>query len=664
MAARPDGKARVGGRARAAVGVGFVLVCLLASAANVGAAPASSGPIAAAIVPSQPTPSAGGSLPCYNINATICVSMQNTTEPDIIPGPGSHVSSVEPAATQTLAMYVESVYNLVWLTAKGAGPFSPIGVNVTGTLWNGVPYWSAQSNSVWHPQSADWWSYGPTGANATYPYWYAINISARAPSGAPNFFPGMNVTWWLYITSNVSGVLHHLTSVPLQYTYAGAFPFSPYPGAHAYAGAAAALEDIAVTRSPLAPNFNDSVRINLTTTGADLATGASLGGAYLDLSELAPDGSVVASSTWEFPITVSGTQGQLFSTLDLPASLAQVPGALVEYTITAWDTNPYGPDTVTTPTFSYSVNGNGTFGAASFAQDLSIATDPGAASSSTTAPATVPEGQPIDVVVSSQNLSTSILAAEVDYTFTYGAIGEATTAQLPMSRINATAFDATIPGMPLNASVSYTVTAWDFDQDVQTSAHYVFATPSIAAAEATVPLNSTFFVAYVYDAGDHGWVTGAHVSVDSTAGYLKSESTTFLGVAYPNATGRPFVPLFLPASGAYRIIVNDSLFRPNGVVTSPSVSIVLAGAHTYTAETVLAVGSDYVVAQSGNAIYFWLNETGPGATYSPALGGIGSGTLLGATVGLIALAVIAVPLALWWQSIRARRQKEERRITL
>jgi hypothetical protein len=643
--------------------VGVVVVLILSVLAPIGstAAPVRDAPTTVAA--SAPSTAPSATPACYSINKTICVAMQNTTEPNIIPAPGSHVSSVEPPATTTLTMYVESTYSLVWPTAKATGTFSPIGLNLTGTLWNGVPYYNQSSNSVWHPPGASWWTYGPTGQNATYPYWYGVNLTARTVSG-PQFFPGMHVDWWLYITSNVSGVLHSFASVTFQFTFAGAFAASPYPGAYQYGGASAALDDVAVAQSPLVPNFNDSITVNISTTPADLISGATFGGGYLDFNELAPDGAVLAQTAWSFPVQRVGTVGSLFSNLTVPASYAQVPGALVEYNVTVWDTNSYGPDQVVTPTYTYTVNGNGSFGSGGFSDNLELAATPGAALVGGAPPPLVPEGQPVTVLVTSRDPATSILTAQLRYAFDYPGIAENASEQLAMVRLNSTNFVGTIPAMPLNATVTFSVTAWDFDQDQQSSRDYTYATPSLAGAMATVPTNSTFFLTYVYDAGQHAWVSGATVQIAAVSGYLHVSGTTFLGVTYPNETGSPFVPLFLPAGETYRLYVNDSGFRPAGSQVAPTVEVSLKATHDLTTDGILAVGSDYEVAESGSAIFFFLNESPPAVTYSPGSGGIGATTVLAAGAGLGAMALVAVPTVLWWRTIRARRQAEERRITL
>jgi hypothetical protein len=614
----------------------------------------SSGARAASAAPSD-------NVPCYSLNATICVSPQNSTIPDIIPPAGNHVSSVHPLPNQLISLYVRSEFRLDWQNAKTAGPLSPIQLNATAVLWNGVPYYNASSNTVWHPTGTQWWTVGPAGLNKSYPYYYGLNFSLHASNGAPSFFAGMAVTWWIYITTNTSGVIGHLKNLPIfRFTFGGAWPYSPYPAYPDYAGPGAAGEDLAVSQAPAEPNFDDSVRVTIGITPEDLTTNASIGGAYLDLLEYAPDGALVATVSRTFNVTVTGNVGQAEAYVQLSPALAQLPGALVEYRVTAWDTNLYGPDDIQTQTYNYTVNGNGTFLSGKFADDLSLSSTP-AGVLVKGGLATVPAGAPLSIQLKSNNSGTSIFAAEIVYTFVYPATGENVTQSVAMVRDNSTYFNGTVPGMPLGAQVHLQVLAWDFAQTREVSTTFNYVTPTVASLLPAVPQNSSFFIVYVYDNGSHSWVSGANLEIVSSTGFVHVDATTFDGVAYPNQTGRAFVPLLLQAGVPYKVTLNDSAFHPGGVTNAPSVELTLLTLHNLSASTILAVGSDYLVAESGSAIYFWLNQTNPSFVYpEPTIPWALAGPLLG--LGAFALGVI--PLSMWYGRIRARREAEEKRITL
>jgi len=674
-AARPArGRAPSGvGTLALVTGLAIVGMLLLSSLAVVStpAAPLARAPsfasadasVLAGAAPAPATAPSASDLPCYSINQTLCLSMANASEPNILPNAGSHTTNVEPSANTTLSLYLKSMKQLVWPSFKTSGPTSPIALNATGTLWNGDPFYNATDGTMWHPSGSSWWQFGPTGSNVTYPYWYLLNFSAKSATGQANFFPGMRLTWWVYIVSNSSNVYSHWSSISFSFTFAGAWPFSPYPGSAQYAGPGAASEDLVLTQNPLRPNYDDSVNVTIATTAADTLPAATIGGAYLAYSEFAPDGALLAQATLTFPVSLAGTVGAEESEVQLPPYLAHEPNALVEYQVTAWDTNTFGPDQIETGSFNYTVNGNGSFVDHAFSNDLALVTTPAAPGLGGTPSPVVAAGTSVRLLLSSRNLGTAIYAAEAVYNVTYPALNETATGTVTLGRLNSTNFVGSLPAMPLGSVVTFQVLAWDFSQYREQSTTYSFTTPTVGSLVDRVPTNSTFFLVYVYDNGTHRWVSGASVSIVGVSGYLRTNATTFDGVAYPNATASPFVPLLLPAGATYKISVSDPSFAPPSGSTPSSVSVELPAPHNLTTEGTLLVGADYEVAQSGDSIYFWLNQTAPSATYSSPVA-IGAAPLIGAGIGLGAIALCLLPLMMWWSKIRARRLAQEKRITL
>jgi hypothetical protein len=634
-------------------------------------------PVASGVSPAAPRGSsaiapaiANSNTPCYSLNATICVSVQNTSIPNIIPAPGNHAASIEPSSNSTIALWLRSEFTLLWPgNVSTSGPHSPLSLNATGVLWNGAPYYSPADGSEWHTPGNTWWSLGPAGVNKTYPYYYGLSFPAKTANGTPEFFPGMTLTWWIYFVSNVSGVYSHWSSTNFTFTFGGAWPASPYPGSAQYGGASAPSEDLVVTQAPAAPNFNDSVNLTVATTGLDDVSNASIGGGYVNVVESAPDGTVLAAPTFPLDVSVHQSQGATGINVTLPASLARFPGALVQYTVSAWDTSQWnlgqvGPDLVTTATQSYTVNGNGSFATGVFADDLAILTTPIGPSLGGAA-ASVPAGMPVAVDLASRVPTTAIEAAEVQLTLTYASVNETVLTTIPLHRANSTHFLGTIPPLPLGTQASYRVVAWDFAQSREVSNAYLYDTPTLSQLLPSVPSNSTFFVVYVYDAGNGGWVSGANVTVTGVAssGYVRTSALTFAGVAYPNATGRPFVPLLLTAGVSYRVTVSDPTFLPGGATTAPVVSVELTVPHSPTGSGVLEDGANWVVGEAGASLYFWLNQTYAGVTYAAPVG-ITAGPTVLAGVGLGAAALVVLPLLAWWGRIRAKRTEQEKRITL
>ena len=610
-------------------------------------------------------------VPCYSLNATICISVTNSSVPNVVPLSGSHVSSVEPPANTTLTFWIRSATNLIWPgNVSTSGPRTPIQLNATAVLWNGVPYYSGADGTVWHPVGTDWWTYGPVGVNKTYPYYYGVSMAAKTLSGVPEWFPGMTVTWWVYFVQNTSGVFSHWSSVPFQFTFQGAWPASPYPGDPQYAGSAAATEDLALSQDPSTPNFNDSVAVTVVTTPLDLVTSATLGGGYLDLLETAPDGAVLNSTTFPFSVSVHASVGAVAYTVSIPASLARSPGALVQYRVTAWDTSQWaagqaGPDQIVSSWSNYTVNGNGSFRNGDFAQDLSVSTVPTGPGLSSGLPATVPPGTPVTLTLASTYASTAIESAEIELVLNDPAINATVQETLSLERDNSTHFTGVIPAVPLGGLVHYRVVAWDFLQDREVSGLFAYQSETLAQEFPSPPLNSTFFEVYVYDNGTGSWVTGANVGITQLGGqgFVHLTAQTFGGEAYPNETGEAFVPALLTANASYQIEVTDPSFVPVVGSSAPTVSVELEMPHNPARSGVVEVGSDYVVEESGPAIYFWLNQTVGGATYSPS---VDSGLLLSwfGALGLLGFAVAAIPLAAWWLRIRRSRAEQEKRVTL
>ena len=203
----------------------------LTSAAPAAATLATTAPIGA---PSATPTTAAGVFnpPCYKIDVGVCVSICNANESDIIPNVGSFISQVEPNATTDLCLNIKSQTQLDWPYAAHSGQKSPILLNVSGVLWNGDPYYSLNDGDYWHSDNPTTVWTGPTQVptnKSGYVWWYQVTISAKSSSGSPNFYPGETVNWWIELTFNESGTYIHRESPHFQFTFSGAWPYSPYP---------------------------------------------------------------------------------------------------------------------------------------------------------------------------------------------------------------------------------------------------------------------------------------------------------------------------------------------------------------------------------------------------------------------------------------------------
>lgn len=613
--------------------------------------------------------------PCYPVDTGVCVSIQNPGETQIIPIGANRTASVMPPTSESLPLVIKSHKPLNYSGNTFNGPKTPIALNVTSVLWNGDPYYSVYDDSVWHSVSKTlWWSQliGPGTAgqqnNNTYPWWYLVNITSKSATGQSNFFPGEQVTWWIELTYNTNNqsYLHH-EGPHLQYTYSGAWPYSPYPGSPHFGGPAATFLDVNLTTNPRNPNWNDSVHVILNTTQADVSPyNATIGAAVLDLVEVS-HGIVIANTSFVFNTTVSSGFGNTSTTLRIPASYAQVEGATVSYRISISDAAK-PPDLVVTPWINYTIGTNGSFSTGAFTSDLTVQMNPSSVLLDPLGVANLTPGQPLHLTVISRNPTTAILSAEVLYSVAYPQLKETIQEAVFLHRITSIVWAGTIPGLPVDTIVNFTLLAWDFTDAVEQSDPYSYTVQTFDQFIPFVPPDLAFFYVYVYDNGSQNWVQGASVQISGPGNIYNSVSNTTLGVAYANTTGSPFTPLLVQANATYNVTVTDPYFVPAGsnVGGGEAISVKVVATNPMTAQKPLASTPNYIVLQEGNQILFYLNGTAPAQPASPSaavgnpLGNLG----IGAVLGLIGASVAMIPLRAWWSQIKARRTAEEKRVTL
>ncbi len=645
-----------GGRTLGAVALVVVLLLaglLLTVPSSVTASPAAPAPTPAA------SPAAAFNPPCAPINVTgVCVSIQNPNEPDIVPATGTQ-SPVEPSTTQNLPLVVKSEAPLNTTTSASArsGPDSPIILNVTGTLWNGDPYYSNYDGSVFHSATDQWWDGPLNTTNTTYRWWYLVNISATTTGGQANFLPGMSMTWSIEITYNVSGNFIHEggpDGPQFHYTYDGAWPKSPYKGSTQYDGAAAYGQDLTTTVVPSQPNWNDSVTVSLATTPLDVAQNASIGQAYLDVTEHGSNGTLLGTATFSVSSPNGVDTGVAKTHFTIPASYAQQANATVLYVLHVSDV--WG-DWVTSAPATYKVGGNGSFAVGQFGDDLGLVSSPNV--NFPTSP--IAPGTPVALHLTSQNQHTAIASATIFYSVDLPELGTVNSFSSAMSRINSTSFSGTIPGLPLGAGVNFTVEAWDFASTGEVSTDYNYSVQPIGTVLPSIADNGTFFYVAVRDAGAGTWVNGATVSVIGPGAYFRSVGTTFAGLAYPNATGAPYSPIVVPAGSTYTVTVDDPGFHGGSGTTSGVVTLQLPATHAMGAHTVLAANNSYAIYESGDLVVFWLNGTLPSAPVAPPET---SSVFIGSIVGLVVASAAVYPLVGWYRRIQKRREEETKRVTL
>ncbi|MCI4357885.1 MAG: hypothetical protein L3J95_02095 [Thermoplasmata archaeon] len=619
---------------------------------------------------------------CFGITKSTCVRICTPTTPNVVPTGVNHSSAVQPTYTQNIYLCVMSTKTLIYAPTNvpTSGPRSPLALNVTGVQWNGDPYMCTCDGSTYHSDTTTWWTVdtGLSGTNATYPYVYDVTVWNRSngSSGTQNFYPGETVTWWIYIVNytNTSGYTHN-SSVQFHYRVAGAWAFSPWLGSGQYAGPNASTGDLRLKWSPRTPNWNDTVNVSLAVTPADVTNRTAIGSATLIIEQFAGTqlvanathrGFVIGSFTNSSGVTIKGNDT---ANTTISPTFTQQPGDTIVFWVVAQDNALGANDTIVYPSQSFIVNGNGSFSSGVFSDDVSVASSPPQvaqpvinASTLQIVPSVVNPGQNVSVTIQSRSSTTSLFNALVVYSLTYAPLSERSSAVLSLNRVNSTTFRGTIPGMPLNSSVNFTVLAFDYTHHLDVSAAYSYSIPSLSTYVAVLPTNDTFFYIYVYDNGSSKYVSGALVQIRGPTPAFNTVSSTRFGIAYPNGTGNNFLPLLLAANVTYNIsVTTQQITTTNG---GHELSVHVFGTNPMTIHSTLAKGEDYFVVQEGDSLYFWVNGTVPAIIFSPNAGAAGGGIQLAALLALAGTAVMAFVLYRWFDQIQKRRKAEERRVTL
>jgi hypothetical protein len=633
--------------------VALVGIVLLSAVPSVAALPVPGAPAAAAAqaASAAATPSTFNPT-CAPIVPGVCVSVLNPNEPSIVPAAGDYDSPVQPFANTSIPLVVKSEAPLNQSNSARSGPDAPVILNVTGVLWNGVRYDSLDDGSVYHAASSQWWDGPLTTTNTTYPWWYLVNISAIGSNGKPEFFPGMSISWSIEITLNVSGNFIHEgspESIPagpmFQYTYAQAWPESPYAAAVQYGGAGAYDGDLTTTVVPAEPNWNDSVTLTLNLTPKDYATSAIIGQAYLDISTTAANGTPLLSTTLLYANPNGSGTGFDRLVFHIPALYAQQANATVRYEVHASDA--WG-DWIDSGPRTYLVGSNGTFSVGQFGDDLVLTASP----SVTFPTAPIAPDTPVLLQLHSANQHTAIASAVVFYSADLPVLNEIVSFSSSFERVNSTSFVGEIPALPVGTGVNFTVEAWDFASLGEVSPNFNYSVQPLSVALPSLAENGSFFYVAVHDAGRNAWVNGASVSVSGPGGYVRTFSHTFAGLTYPNASAGPYAPLSVPAGQTYTVTVTGD--------GSPA-SALIPATHAMGAHRILTTQGNYSVYQEGDLIVFWLNSTAPApANSGPDL----TPVLLGSVLGLVVATAVVIPVLGWWSRIQKRREEETKRVTL
>jgi hypothetical protein len=610
---------------------------------------------------------------------------------------------------------------------KYTGLTSYIYLSVTDVEWNGIPWFWVADNTVWHANAGDDWAPStgssiaetvsqmiwnpanplPTGSTCALNqntgqdicsmyarYLYTLEITAEVDN-SPNFPAGTYVQWNAtsvrYGGSNGDNVYMNSTSEQFggmfSYYVRGAWYWSdagtasgctpgqlfqscypnaptsascPTPTNTTYSAAAFACNmRITVNPSSGSVGLGDNVIVTLSTNNTWQAyTGAEIQGATLNLLAYYYNGTFWRS--WQVGLTApsNGSYPTQTARCSIPSAFFDTAYSSVVWNITAYDQNDYS---LTSQDYTEVTSAQHAF-VGNFSNNINVTTNPvaiGQEGFSGTPIANVTVSQTVNVSISGIGPNVSIQAAELYLQVTFSG-GYAEPSVTSMIKINEESYYYVVPLLPAGANVTFNIKAWDFNETVIISHPYRWTVPPI-----TNPLNPQlgFFYIKVFDNATGHYVTGAYVNITGEAGAITIKTRTMAGLAYPNASGQQFTPVFLPDNTTYTVIVTWSGFqaadRPLGT-HSLRISFMLT--HYMNLTQTFLSGANYVVQEQGDVFYFSLNVPSPPPTFANTA--TLPGEYLTGAVGLIVATAIVVPVYFMWREMRRKAAEEEKRITL
>lgn len=350
----------------------------------------------------------------------------------------------------------------------------------------------------------------------------------------------------------------------------------------------------------------------------------------------------IPAAALNLQVTLNGTLSTstiLFGPVDHPVMTLTQPvgpygGAHVEFYVTAWLPFQGGKvDLITSNVvnFTWSPNGGWWHPLAGLTSNLELTTQPTLTASGTGLPGsalTLPTDQPVTVTVHEPIENVTIASAEVVFTFSDG--GGSHSGSIPMTALSANTSRASLPGLPPGGALTLYLVAKDIYGNPVSSGNYSYSeagptNPSLPAGEGLLFLE-------VLDLSTDGLVPGFGYSVGNATWSESGTGTTF-----------GFVTPLLPASsvpirldfGTYQLSIGAFGVVETAVVTlspaSPTPTVVFYGE----SNPLPLASTQTLSAQS-----------------------------IGAVAGLVAAAVITLPLVLWFEERRAKAEEEQRRITL
>jgi hypothetical protein len=524
---------------------------------------------------------------------------------------------------------VEPIENTIPLTTLG------FWMNVTAAapiLFANVTIWSTQWSTTGSPAATN-------GFSPASPHQIPMSVDLAAPSHASFFFNNYRFFWpgstvWFNVSvigsnstpSEVNSAWNDSVPVPFAGGFVNNATWSYEVGSPWSSTNFTNDIQIATTPSVLGsttyePNRNQSVMVDL--RAIDLGgTVAPIPMALLQFTVTLNGSSTAYSEAF-------GPQNQ--TSMGLLQAIGPYPGGTVQFNVSAWLPWEGGEvDKIASPVFQFqwSPNGGWWHPLGGLTSNLALAISPSIPNAEVGVSVPVlPTAAPVNVSIHEPIENVTISSAQVEFEFLDGGLSHS--GSVPMQPITANTSVAVLPGLPSGGELTFYLVAKDINGDPVSSGNYSYE--ELGPTSPPLPSGRGLVFAEVLDLSGGGLVPGFTYTLSNSTWSTAGSANTY-GFAVPLLPGSatPYQLSF----GTYELSV-----RAFGVTQSATV--------------VLSPSSP-----TPTVVFYGESQPLPVLT---------TGSLpidsLAAALGLIAAAIVTLPLVLWYEERRARTEEEQRRVT-
>jgi hypothetical protein len=516
-------------------------------------------------------------------------------------------------------------------------PLSTLGfwLNISAAasiLFANVTIWSTQWSTTGSPSPT-------SGFSPTAPRVSPMTVDLAAPSHASFYFNDYRFFWpgssvWFNVTvvglnstpSEVNSAWND--SVPVSFP--GGFVNNATWGYQVGSPWASTnfTNDIAISTTPsvlgstsYAPNPKQSLMVDL--------QAIDLGGTLVPIPQ----------AVLEFTIVLNGS-GSAFSEpfgpanhtmMSLVQAIGPYPGATVDFNVSAWLPWEGGEiDKILSPVYSFTWSSAGGWWhpLGGLNANLALSISPSIPTTAASVPVPVlPTAEAVNVTLHEPIENGTIGSAQVDFEFTDNGLTHSGSA--PMQAVSANTSTAVLPGLPPGAEVTFYLVAKDIYGNPVSSGNYSYQ--ELGPTSPPLPSARGLLFTEVLDLSGEGLVPGFQYTISNST-WSTSGTANAYGFALPLLPGSA-VPYQL-AFGTYSVSV-----RAFG--TTQAATVVLSPSSP--TPTIVFYGESHPIP---------ITTTGTLPVESIA-----------AALGLIAMAVVTLPLVRWYEERRSRAEDEQRRVT-